>query len=666
MRRGAVTSTSTAAGEASGGRRRAGERITWLVLTVGLATAAATIVTIVVQRPHPTATPHVPWWVLAVGFAIAELDGVVSPRRRTVSSSTARIPLVIGLVLDLPVELLMAHVVGTVVVWPLRDGRRLSAKLFDLAGSTLATAIGVATFLWMSDATSARGPEGWIDALVAAGAVTGVSLLLAATRDRMWDRSGVPLTRWVAGLVVSDGVGIAIGLVATEVLRSDRYAAWLLVAPALTALVVRQRFRDAAWRADALTRLHDVAGALHRSASLEAAVATVTDHAQAVARAGSADLVVTAGQGEVVTAAADGRQLEVRRCAATEDDRWLLSEGHVSDGRRWRRRSVTVVVQEHGITTGALRVVHREGPLGWFRRSEVEVLETLAAGLGLQLETIRRLDDLADQRRRDHEVMRRLEEVNREVERISGAKSVFLAMTSHELRAPLAALLMEAQVLGQLIPDTTGNEQVRRLVGGVDANARHLLRLVDDLLDLSRIEAGQLELRVRDVDLAEVAAAVVAALRPLADADGVELTLATSGALELRGDADRLWQVLANLVDNAVKATPRGGRVAVVVDRRDTVPEVVVSDTGTGIADEDLERIFEPFEQGAAARRGLGLGLPIARHLVERHGGTLHVETRRDVGSRFVVRLAPAGAAAADRTVASAGHTAAEQPQAVR
>jgi signal transduction histidine kinase len=627
------------------GRCRVG-RFAFVALLLGLAVAAIAIAFAATQRPHPTAAPHIPWWLLAVGFALAELDGAIAPRRRTVSSPTARIPLVIGLVLDLPVELLAAHVLGAVVVWPLRDGRRPSAKLFDLVGSTLATAIGVATFLWMSDVSSARGPEGWIDAIVAAAAVMGVSSLLAGLRERARGRSPEQLARWSVGVLVAEGVGVAIGLVATEVLRSDRYAAWLLVVPAITVLVVRRRFREAAWRSDALARLHDVAGTLHRTAGLEPAVATVAEHAQAVTRAGRAELVLAAGPGSVVVATADRDGVEVSRREATDDDQWVRTAEVRAAGRRWGRRSATVGVREQGIGTGTLRVQHREGPLG-FRRAEVEVLETLVASLAPQLATLRRLDDLTDQRRRDAEVLRRLEEANREVERTSAAKSVFLAMTSHELRAPLAALLMEAQVLDQLLPESDGNAAVRRLVRGAGQNARHLLRLVDDLLDLSRIEAGQLELRVRSVDLAEVAAAVVASLRPLAAADGIELSLVAAGPVELRGDPDRLWQVIANLVDNAVKATPHDGRVTVVVGRPRGVPEVCVSDTGVGVAPEDLDRIFEPFEQGAAPRRGLGLGLPIARHLVEQHGGTLHAESRRGEGSRFVVRfvagLAPAG-----------------------
>jgi PAS domain S-box-containing protein len=224
----------------------------------------------------------------------------------------------------------------------------------------------------------------------------------------------------------------------------------------------------------------------------------------------------------------------------------------------------------------------------------------------------------------------------------SRLKDEFLATLSHELRTPLNAILGYARMIRSgLIAD--GNEG--RAVETIERNATSLSQIVEDVLDVSRIVAGRMRLNVQPVDLPEVVRSALDAVRPAADAKGVRLeTVLDPQAPPIAGDPDRLQQVFWNLVSNAVKFTPRGGRAQVRLERVNSAMEVIVSDTGLGISEEFLPHIFEPFRQADSGttreRGGLGLGLAIARHLVEMHGGTIYAASGGlGTGATFRVKL---------------------------
>ncbi len=231
-----------------------------------------------------------------------------------------------------------------------------------------------------------------------------------------------------------------------------------------------------------------------------------------------------------------------------------------------------------------------------------------------------------------------------QAELASRAKEEFLATVSHELRTPLTAILGWTRLLQGGKLDAAA---AARALDTVDRNARLQTRLIDDILDVSRIITGKLRVETTPLDLAPVVEAATLALRPAADAKGVTLELAPDrGARELRvrGDAARLQQVVWNLVSNAVKFTPRGGRVTVRlgVDREQAVLEV--RDTGPGIRADFMPYLFDRFRQADSsstrAHGGLGLGLAIVRHILELHGGTIRASSDGpDTGSVFVVRL---------------------------
>jgi len=234
---------------------------------------------------------------------------------------------------------------------------------------------------------------------------------------------------------------------------------------------------------------------------------------------------------------------------------------------------------------------------------------------------------------------RELEAANRELELASRHKSDFLANMSHELRTPLNAIIgfsevLHEQMFGEL------NEQQLSYVDDILQAGRHLLSLINEVLDLAKIEAGRMELDIGPVSISDVLRSGVTLESERASHGGITLGLSIEPA-EITAEADerRVRQVVFNLLSNAIKFTPPEGRVDVSAQLRDGLVEVAVADTGRGIAAEDLERIFEEFEQGrngaGVTVEGTGLGLPLSRRIVELHGGRLWVESIVGVGSTF-------------------------------
>ena len=236
----------------------------------------------------------------------------------------------------------------------------------------------------------------------------------------------------------------------------------------------------------------------------------------------------------------------------------------------------------------------------------------------------------------------RLDEQTRELEAASHHKSEFLANMSHELRTPLNAISGFSQVLRKELYGGINDKQAEYL-DDVLASARHLLSLIDDVLDLSKVEAGQIELQVEPFSLPAALERGVVMVREGATKGGVRVSLSSDPGVDtVIGDERRIRQVVFNLLSNAVKFTPAGGTVDVAVARHAREVRVSVSDSGPGIAPEDQARIFEEFQQAAAGkeqREGTGLGLALSRRLVELHGGRIWVESEPGRGSTFVFTL---------------------------
>jgi PAS domain S-box-containing protein len=267
------------------------------------------------------------------------------------------------------------------------------------------------------------------------------------------------------------------------------------------------------------------------------------------------------------------------------------------------------------------------------------------------------LVDITERRRAEEHRARLLageQAARAEAEAANRAKDEFLATLSHELRTPLNAMLGWAQLLRTGRLDAAA---VRRAVDVIERNTKMQAQLIEDLLDVSRIITGKLNLALRPVSLAAVIDAALDAVRGAAEAKDIELrTIGATAVPPIEGDADRLQQVVWNLLSNAIKFTPRGGRVDVTLEAREATVVLRVQDTGKGIPAHFLPFIFDRFRQADStstrAHGGLGLGLAIVRHLVALHGGT--VQARSDGenrGTTFSVELPILGAAAEEGAV---------------
>jgi signal transduction histidine kinase len=234
-----------------------------------------------------------------------------------------------------------------------------------------------------------------------------------------------------------------------------------------------------------------------------------------------------------------------------------------------------------------------------------------------------------------------LVEARDEAERQSRLKDEFLASLSHELRTPMNVILGWLTILesGEAVRD------LRSAIAIIRRNAEMQARLIDDLLDTNRLISGHVHLEMTDVDVPALLLTTVQALQPTADRKGVRLTMAIGDRVGVvNGDSRRLQQILWNLVHNAVKFTPRGGRVHIGVSQVDAVVEITVQDTGCGISPDFLPVVFERFRQERTSptdvSSGLGLGLAIAKQLVELHGGTVRAcSAGPGAGATFVVRV---------------------------
>jgi signal transduction histidine kinase len=275
------------------------------------------------------------------------------------------------------------------------------------------------------------------------------------------------------------------------------------------------------------------------------------------------------------------------------------------------------------------------------QRTEARLEEISAGNFSGRLDVPNR-DELGALARNVNRMNNELRRLYGELEAASRHKSEFLANMSHELRTPLNAIIGFSQVLRQRLFGEVNAKQEEYL-DDILSSGNHLLSLINDVLDLSKVEAGQVELEVGTFSLREALERGVVMVRERAAKNGVRLAVEPAPDVDLvEGDERRLRQVIFNLLSNAVKFTPEGGSIVVATSRTDGEVLVSVTDTGPGIAPGDQARIFEEFQQtdaGAEQREGTGLGLALSKRLVELHGGRIWVESEPGHGSRFVFTL---------------------------
>ena len=242
---------------------------------------------------------------------------------------------------------------------------------------------------------------------------------------------------------------------------------------------------------------------------------------------------------------------------------------------------------------------------------------------------------------------RELRAATAEAEAASLAKSRFLANMSHELRTPLNAIIGFSEMMLREVLGKLGNEQYRAYVGDIHASGTHLLQIINDILDLSKAEAGKLTLDEEVFDLRDIMRSVDQLTAGRVHEGGLTYEVALADDLPpLRGDERKTKQILLNLITNAVKFTPPGGRITVTArfDPEDGLA-VTVADTGIGIAEHDLDRVLKPFEQVDSSlsrqHQGTGLGLPLVKAMMEMHGGRLQLDSELGAGTAMTVIFPP-------------------------
>ena len=287
-----------------------------------------------------------------------------------------------------------------------------------------------------------------------------------------------------------------------------------------------------------------------------------------------------------------------------------------------------------------------------FHASAMRFLQALAEQAALAIENITLIDEL----KRNNE---ELATANRKLRELDELKSQFLSVATHELRTPLSILLGYNSMLAESLQERL-TEDERTTLEESSAACKRLIRLVNSMLDITQIESGKMQMEFSNDDLRPVVNGVISLFQHEAELRGVKLHAELPARLSrLRMDAERMQQVLINLVGNALKFTPQGGDVTVAVRQRPEWVEVAVRDTGVGIAPEDQARIFDEFARirrrtGPGAHDGSGLGLAIARRIVEAHGGNFRVTSSVGQGSTFTFHLPLRRAQASAMPAASA------------
>ena len=291
------------------------------------------------------------------------------------------------------------------------------------------------------------------------------------------------------------------------------------------------------------------------------------------------------------------------------------------------RASLAVPLLREDRIIGAL-VVRRKST-GDFRPEVIELLKTFATQSVLAIQNAR--------------LFREIEDKSRQIEAANRHKSEFLANMSHELRTPLNAIIGFSEVLGERLFGEL-NEKQAEYTDDILTSGRHLLSLINEILDLSKVEAGRMELELAAFDLPLAIDNARTFVRERATKHGITLDVAVDERLgDFTGDERKIKQILLNLLSNAVKFTPEGGRIGIEARQADGVVEISVSDTGVGIAPEDQPKIFEEFRQVGSDYthkvEGTGLGLTLAKKFVELHGGKIWVESEVGKGSKFTFTL---------------------------
>jgi GAF domain-containing protein len=493
-----------------------------------------------------------------------------------------------------------------------------------------------------------QGEARFSDAMLAAARARGFHSLVAVPLLRHDEPLGaITITRRDIGAFTNEEIAL---------LQTFADQAVIAIENARLLSELRARTEDLTRSVDELTALGEVGRALSSTLNLEAVLQTIVTRANQLARtAGCVIWEYDKPRGEF--------RLRVSHYADDSDAATLPASGGLTTIPKGQGLTTKVMEERRAVqipditVEGAYESPVRKPLIDAGHRAllgvplliEDEIIGVLAVTRKtpgtFEPESVRLLSSFATQSAlaiQNARLFREIEQKSRELEAASRHKSEFLANMSHELRTPLNAIIGFSEVLGERMFGEL-NEKQDEYLKDIHASGQHLLSLINDILDLSKIEAGKMELELSDFDLSMTIENALMLIRERAARKGVELHRSVDERLgQVQADERKIRQVLLNLFSNAIKFTPEGGRIDVGAKPVNGSIEVSVTDTGVGIAPEDQEAVFEEFRQvGTADKKveGTGLGLALSRKFIELHGGKIWAKSQVGAGSTFTFTL---------------------------
>ena len=363
----------------------------------------------------------------------------------------------------------------------------------------------------------------------------------------------------------------------------------------------------------------------------EEARAAVHEQYQVMTREASDIIIFYTGSGDILFASEALERLLGRTAREIEHGKFL-NLVHPDD--LLEARKLSIIPRRGRTLTATYRVRHKDGHYLWLEVVTRTIYDDKTGGVR-NIVSISR--DITDRKIHEDEIAAARERA----EAANQAKSRFLANMSHELRTPLNAIIGFTELMRQEMLGPLGNPRYEEYVGIVHDSGEHLLDLINDMLDMAKIEAGRLKLQFEDIDLAALIRDTAHLFQDRADAGQLEIVVEETPQLFLMADRRAVKQIFLNLMSNAIKFTPQGGRVTIGAAQHGDRVRVTVRDTGIGIAPEDLKRLGKPFEQARSApfvaQGGTGLGLALVKSLSESHGGGVIIESVQGRGTTVSV-----------------------------